>query len=115
MVNHQFLERPQASSNSSAPVCPEPHRGAPTAYTELGSAHMSHQPRQKKRGPTSPPPLNPSAATSYLWPECVTRPMMSRRLSATVAPVNSARSAAVHLPIVVLMAAAHLSIPPASG
>ena len=51
----------------------------------------------------------------YLWPACVMRAMMSRRLSATEEPMYSARSAAVHLLIVALMAAAHLSIPSALG
>src|SRR5260370_25681756 len=71
--------------------------------------------KQKKREPTSPPPLNATVAISYLWPECVIRAMMSRRLSGTVEPANSARSAGVHLLIVALMAAAHLSMPSALG
>src|SRR5690349_21516346 len=71
--------------------------------------------QQEKRGPASPPPPNRTAAIRYLWPECVIRAMMSRRLSGTVALAYSARSAAVHLPIVALMAAAHLSIPSALG
>ena len=70
---------------------------------------------KKKREPTSPPPLNRTAAIRYLWPECVIRAMMSRRLSATVAPANSARSAGLHLLIVVLIAVAHLSMPSALG
>ncbi len=57
----------------------------------------------------------PRTAIRYLWPVCVMRARMSRRLSATVAPRYSARSAAVHLPIVALMAAAHLSMPSALG
>jgi hypothetical protein len=70
-------------------------------------------------------PLLPNGASSlrsspptpirYLCPECVIRARMSRRLSATVAPRYSARSAAVHLPIVALMAEAHLSMPSALG
>jgi len=73
-------------------------------------------PENKKRGgKTSPPPLNVTAAISYLWPECVIRARMSRRLSSTVEPANSARSAALHLACVALMAAAHLSMPSALG
>src|SRR5258707_11507586 len=79
-------------------------------FFELSTAR-----KQKKREPTSPPPLNATAAISYLWPECVIRAMMSRRLSATVEPANSARSAGLHLLIVVLMAAAHLSMLSALG
>jgi hypothetical protein len=71
--------------------------------------------KQKKREQTSPPPLNATAAISYLWPECVIRARMSRRLSSTLAPANSARSAGLHLLIVVLMAVAHLSMPSALG
>src|SRR5260370_42524974 len=71
--------------------------------------------KQKKREPTSPPPLKGTAAISYLWPDCVIRARMSRRLSSTVEPANSARSAGLHLLIVVLMAAAHLSMPSALG
>src|SRR6266446_5308171 len=70
---------------------------------------------KKRGGETSPPPLNGTAAISYLWPECVIRAMMSRRLSSTVEPTNSARSAALHLACVALMAAAHLSMPSALG
>jgi hypothetical protein len=71
----------------------------------------THFPFNRRSTPRSPL----RTAIGYLWPECVMRAMKSRRLSATVAPANSARSAGLHLPIVVLMAAAHLSIPSASG
>src|SRR5258708_32940021 len=71
--------------------------------------------KKKKGDPPPPPPLYATAAISYLWPECVIRAMKSRRLSATVEPANSARSAGLHLLIVVLMAAAHLSMPSALG
>jgi hypothetical protein len=71
--------------------------------------------RQKKREPTSPPPLKRTAAISYLWPECVIRARMSRRLSSTVEAANSARSAGLHLLIVALMACAHLSMLSALG
>lgn len=70
---------------------------------------------QKKREPTSPPPLKGTAAISYLWPECVIRAMISRRLSATVALLNTVRSAALNFPSVALTAAAHLSMPSALG
>src|SRR5712691_2329977 len=69
----------------------------------------------KKEGATSHPPLKGTAAISYLWPECVIRAKMSRRLSGTVALANSARSAGLHLLIVALMAVAHLSMPSALG
>src|SRR5260370_18310686 len=72
-------------------------------------------PENKKREPTSPPPLKRTAAISYLWPECVTRKRKSRRLSATEAAANSARSAGLHLTIVALIAAAHLSMASALG
>jgi hypothetical protein len=52
---------------------------------------------------------------SYLWPECVIRARKSRRLSATVLPKNSPRSAVLILPTVALMAVAHLSMPSALG
>ena len=52
---------------------------------------------------------------SYLWPECVIRAMMSRRLSVTVALAKSSRSAGLILPNVALMAVAHLSMPSALG
>jgi len=69
----------------------------------------------KKEGATSPPLLKANNATSYLWPECVMRAMMSRRLSGTVAFMYSSRSAGVHLVIVALRAAAHLSMLSAFG
>jgi hypothetical protein len=80
---------------------------------ELGD--RSHLWSKKKREPTSPPPLKRTAAISYLWPECVIRARMSRRLSGTVLAKNSARSAGLHLLIVALMACAHLSMPSALG
>ena len=52
---------------------------------------------------------------SYLWPACVTRAMISRRLSVTVVFANSSRSAGLIFPSVALMAAAHLSMPSALG
>ena len=70
---------------------------------------------KKKRGPTSPPPLNRTAAIPYLWPECVIRAMMSRRLSGTCVPKKASRSAALILPSVALIAVAHLSMPSAFG
>ena len=70
---------------------------------------------KKKREPTSPPLLNRTTAIRYLWPECVIRAMMSRRLSATCAPKKASRSAALHLPSVALTALAHLSMPSALG
>ncbi len=70
----------------------------------------------KKRGSQLRPLLFVrTPAISYLWPECVIRARKSRRLSATVEPANSARSAGLHLLIVMLMAAAHLSMPSALG
>ena len=53
MVNHQFLKRLQASSNSSPPVYAEPHRGAPTDLFRgsnlqfmLSLEGLRHKPRQ---------------------------------------------------------------------
>jgi hypothetical protein len=66
-------------------------------------------------GRAAPPLDTYKRGISYLWPECVTRNRMSRRLSATVLPKNSARSAALILANVALMAAAHLSMPSALG
>ncbi len=86
-----------------------------TAANHFHSTIPGPRCNKKKREPTSPPPLNAIAAISYLWPECVIRAMMSRRLSSTVEPANSARSAGVHLAIVALIAAAHLSMPSALG
>src|SRR3989442_9241351 len=76
---------------------------------------MRNRLKKKKRGRSSPRALKGTAAISYLWPECVIRAKMSRRLSGTVALANSARSAGLHLLIVVLIAVAHLSMPSALG
>ena len=87
---------------------------------EAGGAWRGHScavPLQgkEKRELASLPLGNGIAAIRYLWPEWVMRARMSRRLSATVAPAYSARSAGLHLPMVVLMAVAHLSMLSALG
>jgi hypothetical protein len=86
---------------------------------ELRRSHPAALPRlwthtSLHRGSISPSFTLPMKI-SYLWPECVIRAKMSRRLSGTVAPANSARSAGLHFPIVVLMAVAHLSMLSALG
>lgn len=40
----------------------------------------------KKGEQTSPPPSKRNRLDRYLWPECVIRATMSRRLSVTVEP-----------------------------
>ena len=100
----------------------------PPPFSPQGSLHIPDKIRQqlqvlrdlygissKKEGANFAPPLKLTAAIRYLCPECVIRIRMSRRLSATEAPANSARSAALHLLIVALMASAHLSILSALG
>src|SRR6266566_8898435 len=70
------------------------------AAIPIHNFHLFVLENKKRGGETSPPPLNGTATISYLWPECVIRAMMSRRLSSTVEPANSARCAAVHLAFV---------------
>jgi hypothetical protein len=97
-------------------------RSAAFALNAAGSA-FSGQPVEVQNGETHflLPRKRISRSTptkiriSYLWPECVTRKRRSRRLSGTVEARNSARSAGVHLLIVALMAAAHLSMLSALG
>src|SRR5713226_1109433 len=104
-----------SQSKCNLPSSPRPQRSYLCALCVKDFSVGSYLIQQKKREPTSPPPLNRTAAIRYLWPECVIRAMMSRRLSGTVLPKNSARSAGLHLLIVVLMAVAHLSMPSALG
>src|SRR6266404_1332132 len=114
-------------STASTRDSPPPRRsGALTSalLSDLGVSALSILLAARlSAAPDTPLPTNGEASLrsplqtliSYLWPECVMRAMKSRRLSATVALAYSARSAGLHLAIVVLIAAAHLSMLSASG
>jgi len=83
-----------------------------SGFGNVRVALRHNSPHQRKSGP---PVDTYERGISYLWPECVIRAMMSRRLSATTLPKRASRSAWLILPSVALTAVAHLSMPSALG